>query len=94
MGAKNRCKSDSFKFLQIYGRECSLYTSDTTICEGVVRPGIDCVYVASRLGNQSTIAQLLNKNIQITMTLLTDHDQNCVKQVFTSILPLLPFPLW
>ena len=60
----------------------SLHVRDYHICEGLVRPGIDYVYSNSKLGDQRTIAQMLNENIQDTMSLLTDHDQNCVKQVF------------
>ena len=41
--------------------------------------GIDNVYGTSALGNQSTISALVNQHI---LNIQTDHDEECVKQVF------------
>ena len=59
-----------------------MYKSQTAICEGVVRPGIDYVYARSKLGDQRTIAQLLNENIK---DLDTITDNPCVKKVFRAL---------
>ena len=64
-----------------YG-ECSVYKWETAVCEGVVRRGIDSVYARSRLGDQSTIAQLLNESIKDVERLIADHTDSCVDQVF------------
>ncbi|CAI8040127.1 Neurotrypsin, partial [Geodia barretti] len=66
--------------IQSYG-ECLVYKSETAICEGVVRLGIDHVYARSRLGDQNTIAQLLNENLKTVVTVIADHNDLCVKQV-------------
>ncbi|CAI8018786.1 Deleted in malignant brain tumors 1 protein [Geodia barretti] len=69
---------------QSYG-ECSVYKSGVAICDGVLRLGIDHVYVRSRLGGQSTIAQLLNQNIGQIQTVTADHSDTCVRQVFRAL---------
>ena len=49
---------------------------------GVRTFGIDNVYATSALGNQSTISALVNQHILNTQTVIADHDEECVKQVF------------
>ena len=44
--------------------------------------GIDNVYATSVLGDQSTIAALLDQHIRNVETVIADHDEKCVKQVF------------
>ena len=57
-----------------------MYESETDVCDGIVRPDVDYVYASFRLGNQSTIAQLLNENVKsITTQTLTEY---CMKEVF------------
>ena len=62
-----------------------MYKSGVAICDGILRLGIDHVYVRSRLGDQSTITQLLNQNIGQIQTLTTDHSDTCVRQVFRAL---------
>ena len=62
-----------------------MYKSGVAICDGVLRLGIDHVYVRSRLGGQSTIAQLLNQNIEQIQTVTADHSDTCVRQVFRAL---------
>ena len=69
------------QFCPSYG-ECSVYISEATICDDVLRPGIDFVYARSKLGHQSTISQLLNEKINDAETFIGDNEQDCVKQVF------------
>ena len=57
-----------------------MYKSETDVCDGIVRPDVDYVYASFRLGDQSTIAQLLNENVK-NITTLT-HTEYCVKEVF------------
>ena len=64
-----------------YG-ECSVYKSETVVCDGVLIFGITNVYATSVLGDQSTIAALLNQHIRNMETVLSDLDEECVKQVF------------
>ena len=52
------------------------------MCNGVIRPNIDYVYASFRLGDQSKIAELINKNIKDLERAIADHDDVCVKQVF------------
>ena len=59
-----------------------MYISETDVCDGVVRPHIDYVYASYRLGNQSTIAQLLSKNIK---NIGTDQNEYCMKQVLRAL---------
>ena len=59
-----------------------MYTADTSVCSGSVKRGIDYVYARSRLGNQSTIAQLLNKNVREIESVIDDHDKGCVNLVY------------
>ena len=58
-----------------------MYKSETEVCADVVRLDIDHVYARSRLGDQNTIAQLLNKKLTRVENIIADHDGNCVKQV-------------
>ena len=62
-----------------------MYKWETAVCDSVVRPGIDSVYARSKLGNQRTIAQLLNIKIRDVETLIDDHDSSCVKQAFRAL---------
>ena len=64
-----------------YGK-CSVYKWENDICAGVFRPGIDIVYAKSVLGNQSAIADLLNGRKKEVEAIISDHDEECVKQVF------------
>ncbi|CAI8033836.1 Hepatocyte growth factor receptor, partial [Geodia barretti] len=64
-----------------YG-ECSVYKSETGVCDDVVRPDIDKVYASYRLGDQSTIAQLLHNNIKDNGT---DQNEYCMKQVLRAL---------
>ena len=57
-----------------------MYKSETDVCDGIVRPDVDYVYASFRLGDQSTIAQLLNENVT-NITTLT-HTEYCMKEVF------------
>ena len=74
-------------FLQLfhsYG-DCSVYKSKTGVCDGVVRLGIDHVYARSKLGDQSTIAQLINDNLKTVERVIADQNEVCVKQVFRAL---------
>ena len=68
-------------FFCSYG-ECSVYESEIEMCNGVMRLDIDCVYVSLKLGNQSIIAKRLNREIKDVVSLIADHEEHCVKQVF------------
>ena len=68
-------------FSPSYGH-CSVYTSETTICNNVLRSGIDYVYAKSKLGNQDAISNLLNEKTKNLKSLISDHTEDCVKQVF------------
>ena len=71
-----------YHILHSYG-ECSIYKSETVVCVGVRTFGIDSVYATSVLGDQSTIAALLDQHIRkVETTVISDHDEECVKQVF------------
>ena len=59
-----------------------MYTSETDICDGVLRPGIDFVYARSRLGDQYFIAGLINQKIKGVGTVISDHNEECVNLVF------------
>ena len=59
-----------------------MYTSQTDICDGVLRPGIDFVYARSRLGNQDSIVQILNQKIKGVTNVISDHNDKCVNLVF------------
>ena len=59
-----------------------MYESQTEICNGAKRLGIDRVYINLRLGNQSTIANQLNREMESVESLIIDHKESCVKQVF------------
>ena len=65
-----------------YG-ECSVYISQTTVCDRVLRPDSDYVYARSTLGDQSAIALLLNKNIETVIA--GDGDQECMNLVFRAL---------
>ena len=52
------------------------------MCNGVMRPGIDRVYVSFKLGNQSIIANQLIREIKDVESLIADHEERCVEQVF------------
>ena len=52
------------------------------MCNGVMRPGVDRVYVNLKLGNQTKIANQLNREIKDVVSLIADHEEHCVKQVF------------
>ena len=64
--------------LHRYG-ECFNYTK---ICDDVLRLNLDYVYAKSSLGDQKTIARLLNMKITEIETVLDGLDEDCVKQVF------------
>ncbi|CAI8031474.1 Deleted in malignant brain tumors 1 protein, partial [Geodia barretti] len=80
-------RNDSVLLSDVYKSygECSVYKWETAVCEGVVRRGIDSVYARSRLGDQSTIAQLLNESIKDVERLIADHADSCVDQVFRAL---------
>ena len=59
-----------------------MYTSETTICDNVLRSGIDYVYAKTKLGDQDAISQLLNEKTNDIETLIGDHNNDCIKQVF------------
>ena len=50
-----------------------------------MRPGIDYVYARSKLGDQRTIAQLLNENINDVQRLISDNRDSCMQQVFRAL---------
>ena len=52
------------------------------MCNDVMRLGIDHVYVSLKLGNQSIIANKLNREYKDVVSLIADHEERCVKQVF------------
>ena len=58
-----------------------MYKSESVVCDGVLRLGIDHVYARSRLGDQNTIAQLLNNNLKTVERVIADQNEVCVKQV-------------
>ena len=62
-----------------------MYTSQTDVCEGVVRLDIDYVYARSRLGTQSTIARMLNENVKSLESIIGDEDRNCLKIVYRAL---------
>ena len=57
-----------------------MYESETDVCDGIVRPDVDYVYASFRLGDQSTIAQLLNENVKSITT--PTHTEYCVREIF------------
>ena len=57
-----------------------MYKSETDVCDGIVRPDMDYVYASFRLGDQSTVAQLLNENVKNITT--PTHTEYCMKEVF------------
>ena len=60
-----------------------MYTSETAICNNVLRSGIDYVYASFKLGNQSTISQQLNDTIKQVEDLIDNRDEDqCIKHVF------------
>ena len=60
---------------------CSLYTSETAVCNDVLIPGIDYVFARSTLGDQSTISKILND--YVVNNSVTHQHESCVKQVYT-----------
>ena len=64
-----------------YG-ECFNYETNTKICGDVLRLNVDYVYAKSSLGDQKTIARLLNMKITEIETVIDGLDEDCVKQVF------------
>ena len=69
-------------FLYSYG-ECSLYTSNTTVCDYMLNSGIDYVYASFKLGSQTTISHLLNEAVKKVEQLIDNRDEDqCIKQVF------------
>ena len=62
-----------------------MYTARTEACEGVIRLGIDHVYARSRLGNQSTIAQMLDENLKSVEGIVGDGDRGCLKIVYRAL---------
>ena len=64
-----------------YG-ECSKYIWESDICTGSLKIGVDLVYTKLELGIQSTISDKLNKRKQYVETIIGDHDEDCVKQVY------------
>ena len=51
------------------------------MCEGILRLGTDYVYVSNTLGTQSSIAQLLNRNIETAKDIIATHDVDCLELV-------------
>ena len=62
-----------------------MYKSGVAICDGVLQLGIDAVYARSRLGDQGTIAALLNQNIGQIQVDTAGHSSTCVQQVFRAL---------
>ena len=48
------------------------------MCEGVLRQGVDFVYAKSSLGNQTVIADFLNKEIRD----IDSGDEDCIKMMY------------
>ena len=70
--------------LPSYG-ECSVYKSETAICDGVLRLGIDHVYTRSWLGDQNTVSQLLNDHLKTVKSVISDHNDVCVNKVLRAL---------
>ena len=49
------------------------------MCEGVLRQGVDFVYAKSSLGNQTVIADFLNKKIR---DIESGDDEDCIKMMY------------
>ena len=62
--------------------KCEAYTGGVELCEGVLRPALDLIYIPKSHGTQSNISTILNSKIQISHQLLATHDKDCVDQVF------------
>ena len=63
-----------------YG-ECSVYQTFTEVCANVLKQEVDYVYAKSSLGNQSTIADSLNKILKSVEIVTLGHDEDCLQQV-------------
>ena len=60
---------------------CSIYKSETLVCNDVLALGIDYVYARSTLGDQLMISQFLND--YVINNSVTHQHESCVKQVYT-----------
>ena len=65
-------------FIYSYGK-CSVYQAYAEVCEGVLRQGVDFVYAKSSLGNQTVIAEFLNKEIR---DIESGDDEDCIKMMY------------
>ena len=66
--------------------KCATYEFHTDVCNGVLRVGLDTVYISNRLrGNQSSISANLNNLILAMEDIITTHDKECVEQVYRVI---------
>ena len=62
--------------------KCEAYTGGVEVCEGVVRPAYDHIYIPASYGNQSNISTTLNNKIRRSHEVFATHDKDCVDQVF------------
>ena len=60
-----------------------MYRETTEVCAGILRLGIDYVYVTKRLGTQNNISLSLNKNIEAARELISTHNEECMAQVLS-----------
>ena len=75
----NACNKILFFHLYSYG-EYSVYEAHAEVCGSILKKGVDIVYAKSSLGNQTVIADFLNKKIRdITES---GDDENCIKMMY------------
>ena len=62
--------------------ECEPYTVGIKVCDGVLRPAYDYIYILKSFKSQSNISIILNNMIQRSHEAFAIHDKDCVDQVF------------
>ena len=62
--------------------KCVAYTGGVEVCNGVLRPALDYIYIPNNHGTQSNISTILNSKIQGSHQFFANHDKFCVDQVF------------
>ena len=63
-----------------YG-ECEAYIIETEVCVGILRTGIDYVFINHHLGTQTDIGSVLDQSIKLAKNVITSEDVACLKQV-------------
>ena len=59
--------------------KCEVYDGGIAVCERVVRPILDRVYISKSLGN---ISFILNNKMETFHDLFASNDKDCVEQIF------------